>query len=129
MAKNTDLKPAAVAAGILVVGGVIAFSMRKKNRCAKLPDIHEKSGPLHLTSETVDEATELARYKLREYVLAGETYKLSDVQMHVADELRDCSWENLKTDEQKEVWAGIGKIVNDVNQRAKQDPDGFLKSF
>ncbi len=82
-----------------------------------------------MTREAQDEATELARYKIREYILAGQIYKLSDVQMYVADELRDCSWENLETAEQKEVWGGIREIVNEVNQRAEQDPDDFLTSF
>ena len=130
MAKaKTDFKPAVMLAGVLVVGGVIAFSVRKKRRCTKLPEIWEDEGPLHLTRETVDEAIELARHKIREYVLAGKIYKLSDVQMYVADGLRDCSWENLKTDEQKQAWAGIREVVNDVNQRAKQDPDEFLSTF
>ena len=103
---DTDLKPGAIAAGLLVVGAVLVFSSRSKRRCTKLPDIHHEAGPLHLTRESQDEATELARYKIREYILAGEIYKLSDVQMYVADELRDCSWENLETAEQKEAKSG-----------------------
>lgn len=126
---NTDLKPGAIAAGLLVAGAVLVFSSRNKRRCTKLPDIHHEAGPLHMTRESQDEALELARYKVREYILAGEIYKLSDVEMYVADELRDCSWENLETTEQKEVWAGIRQIVNEVNQRAEQDPDEFLMSF
>ncbi len=128
MAKQ-NLRPAALATGIVVVGGIVLYSMRKKSRCQKLPDIWTEEGPLHMSREAQDDALELARYKIREYVLAGEIYKLSDVQMHVADELRDCAWEKLESDEQKQVWSGIGQIVNEVNQRAKQDPDGFLKGF
>lgn len=124
-----DIQPAVLAAGLVVVGGIVLFSMRKKSRCEKLPDIYAEEGPLHLTEDSQDRAFEAARYKIREYILAGEVYKLSDVQLFVADELRDCAWEKLETDEQKAVWHGIGQIVNEVNQRAKQDPDGFLKSF
>lgn len=128
MAKE-DLKPAAIAAGLVVIGGIALFASRKKRRCEKLPDIWAEEGPLHLTEWAQDEAFESARYKIREYILAGEIYKLSDVQMYVADQLRDCAWEKLETDEQKQVWEGIRQIVNEVNQRAKQDPDGFLQSF
>ena len=126
---NKDIQPAVLAAGLVVVGGIVLFSMRKKSRCEKLPDIYAEEGPLHLTEDSQDRAFESARYKIREYILAGEIYKLSDVQLYVADELRDCAWEKLETDEQKAVWSGISQIVNEVNQRAKQDPDGFLKSF
>ncbi len=128
MAKK-DLRPAALAAGLVVIGGITLYSMRKKKRCTQLPDIWDEDGPLHLTQEAQDRAFEYARYKMREYILAGEVYKLSDVQMHVADSLRDCKWEKLKTDHQKDVWNGIRDIVNEVNQRVKQDHDGFLKSF
>lgn len=127
--KDENLKPAAILAGALVVGGIIAFGVRKKRRCTQLPGIWTDEGPFHMTQECQDEAFELARYKIREYILAAEVYKLSEVQMHVADEIRDCAWEKLETDQQKEVWAGIGMVVNEVNQRAKQDPDEFLKSF
>jgi len=126
---NTDIKPAAVAVGVVVVAGVILYSMKKKRSCTELPGIWSKDGPLHLTREAQDEAMELARYKIREYMLTSGEYTLSDVQMYVADSLRDCAWEKLKTDEQKQVWAGVKHIVNEVNQRAKQDPDGFLQSF
>lgn len=126
---DSDLKPGTIAAGILVIGAVYMFSTRSKRRCTKLPDIHHEDGPLHMTREAQDEAVDLARYKIREYILAGEIYKLSDVQMYVADELRDCSWEQLETGEQKEVWAGIREIINEVNQRAEQNPDEFLTSF
>ena len=126
---KADFTPAVLLAGALVVGGVILYSARKKSRCTKLPEIWEEDGPLHLTRETVDEALDLARYKIREYIMAGKIYKLSDVQMYVADQLRDCSWENLETDEQKQAWAGIREIVNEVNQRAKENPDEFLGSF
>ena len=128
MAKK-DLQPAVLAAGLVVVGGIVLYSMRKKSRCEKLPDIYAEEGPLHLTEDSQDRAFEAARYKLREYMLSGKEYKLSDVQLYVADELRDCAWEKLKTDEQKAVWTGIGQIVNEVNQRARDDADGFLKSF
>ena len=126
---NGDLKPGAIVAGLLVVGGVLALSSRRKKRCTKLPDIYSEDGPIHLTREAQDKALDLARYKLREYIVAGHIYKLSDVHMYVADELRDCSWENLETEEQKQTWKGIGQIVNEVNQRASQHPDEFLQSF
>lgn len=126
---DKNIQPAVLAVGLVVVGGIVLFSMRKRNRCEKLPDIWAEEGPLHLTPEAQDDAFEMARYKIREYILAGEIYKLSDVQMYVADELRDCAWEKPNTDEQKQVWSGLGQIVTQVNARAKQDPDGFLKSF
>lgn len=129
MAKQ-DLRPAALVAGAVVLGGIVFFSVQKKRGCSNLPNIWAKEGPLHLTQEAQDEAFELARYKLREYMLDEKAeYKLSDIQMYVADSLRDCSWEKLETQHQKDVWRGIGQIVNEVNQRAEQDPDGFLKSF
>jgi len=129
MAEKDKVQPAVLAAGLVVVGGIVLFSMRKKSRCEKLPDIYAEEGPLHLTQESQDRAYEAAQYKLREYMLAGESYKFDDVVLYVADELRDCAWEKLKTDEQKAVWSGIKHIVNEVNQRAKADQDEFLKSF
>lgn len=128
MGEKDKIQPAVLAAGLVVVGGMVLFSMRKKNRCEKLPDIYAEEGPLHLTPDAQDSAFEAARYKLREYMLSGDEYTLSDVNLYVADELRDCAWEKLETDEQKAVWAGIAQIVNEVNQRAK-NPDEFLKSF
>lgn len=122
------VQPVVLAAGLLVVGGLVAYSMRKKSRCEKLPDIYAPEGPLHLTPDAQDLAYEAARYKLREHLLAGEPRKFDEVVLYVADELRDCAWEKLKTDEQKAVWAGIKHIVNEVNQRAA-NPDEFLGSF
>lgn len=126
---KNDIRPAALVAGALVVGGLIALSARKKRRCTELPDIWAEEGPLHLTLDSQDEAYELARYKIREYMLAGEAPKLDEVQTHVAAGLRDCAWDKLETDKQEEVWEGIGQIVADVNARAKKDPDEFLQSF
>lgn len=124
-----DIQPAVLGVGLLVIGGLFVFSSRKKRLCKNLPDIWTEEGPLHLTIEAQEDAFELSRNKIREHVIAGGIYKLSDIQMYVADGLRDCAWEKLSTNEQKQVWSGIGEIVNEVNQRAKQDPDAFLKSF
>jgi len=126
---NIDLKPAAIAAGLVVIAGAFLYSAKRKRACTELPGIWSEDGPLHLTREAQDEVMELARYKIREYMLTSGEYTLSDVQMYVADSMRDCAWEKLNTDEQKQVWAGIKHIVNEVNQRAKQNPDGFLQSF
>lgn len=124
-----DIQPAVLAAGLIVVGGIFVYSHRKKRRCEKLPDIYSEDGPLHMTQEAQDKAFESARYKLREYMLSGKEYKLSDIELSVADQLRDCAWETLESDEQKAVWEGISSIVNEVNEVAKVDPEGFLKSF
>lgn len=129
MIKEKDVQPIVLAAGLIAVGGLFLFASRKKRRCEKLPGIYTEDGPIHLTKISQDRAFEAARYKLREYILAGEEYNLSDIVLYVADELRDCSWENLKTDEQKAVWSSIMQIVNEVNQTAKDDPEEFLKSF
>lgn len=124
-----DIQPAVLFAGLVVVGGIIIYSQRKRHRCEKLPDIYSKDGPLHLTQEAQDKAFEYARYKLREYILSGKEYRISDIELSVADQLRDCAWEKLESDEQKASWGGISSIVNEVNQMAKADPEEFLKSF
>lgn len=128
MAKE-NIQPIVLAAGLIALGGVVLFAAKKKKKCEKLPSIYTEEGPIHLTQASQDQAFEAARYKLREYMLANEEYKLSDIVLHVANELRDCAWDKLKTDEQKAVWSGITQIVNEVNQLAKNDPEGFLKSF
>ena len=128
MAKK-DLRPAALAAGIVVVGGVILYSMRKKKFCTELPDIWTEEGPLHLTADAQEEAFELARGKLLEYMISSSDYKLSDIYMYVADSLRDCAWEDPESKQQKEALGGIKTIVNQVNAEAKQDPDEFRKRY
>ena len=129
MASNNDKEALVAIVGLAVVGGIFLLSSRAKEKCTELPDIWAPSGPLHMTREAQDSAYEAARYKLREYILAGTGYTLSDVKLYVADSIRDCEWEKLDTDRQKDVWNGISSIVNEVNQRAKDDPDEFLKSF
>lgn len=129
MAGKDEINPLVILAGLAVVGGVLFLSSRSKKKCSELPGIWAPEGPLHLTREAQTEAYEAARYKLREYILSGDEYTLSDVKMYVADSIRDCEWEKLDTDEQKDAWNGIGVIVNEVNERAKADPDEFLKGF
>jgi len=123
-----DLRPAALIAGAVVIGGVFLFSSRKKKACTELPDIWSKEGPLHMTKEAQDEAFGLAKYKIREYVLSNADYTLSDIVMSVADGLRECKWENLESDQQKQVWSGIEQIVKSEIQAYRQDPDGWLAS-
>ena len=124
------IQPAVLAVGLVVVGGLVLYSMRKKSRCEKLPEIYTEDGPLHLTEESQDRAREAARYKIREHLLAHQDgMNFDEVMLYVADELRDCKWEKLKTAEQKAVWAGIRHIVEDVNEQAIADPDKFRESF
>jgi len=125
---NKDLKPAAFAAGIAVVGTIAIFSMRKKKGCRELPNIWDEEGPLHMTQSAQDDAFELTRYKIREYVLSNEDYTLSDIVMSVADGIKECKWEKLETDEQKEVWSGIEQIVKSEIQAYKQNPDAWMAS-
>jgi hypothetical protein len=129
MSNNLDLRPAAFLAGMAVVGGVLIFSSRKRSACRKLPDIWSEEGPMHLTPSAQDDAFELARYKIREYVLSNAEYKTSDIVMSVADGLRECKWESLETDQQKQVWAGIEQIVKSEIQSYRQNPDSWLASF
>ncbi len=129
MTGKSDMKPAAIFAGVAVLGGLLFYSSRKKKRCTDLPEIWSEGGPLHLTKSAQDEAYDSARYKIREYMLSNEQYTLADVTMAVADELRDCAWEDLESDKQKQAWSGIKSIVGEVNRRAKADPDAFRASF
>ena len=129
MAEKKNIEPVVLAVGAAVIAGVVLFSANKKRRCKKLPDIYAEEGPLHLTEDAQDRAYEAARYKLREYMLANEQYSASDVRLYVADQLRDCSWEDLDTDEQKAVWEGIGMIISEIAQQADANPDAFLSSF
>lgn len=126
---DKDLRPAALAVGIIVVGGVILYSMKKKKYCTELPGIWTEEGPLHLTEEARDEAFELARSKLLDYMISASDYKLSDIYMYVADSLRDCAWEDLESEQQRQAFGGIKTIVNQVNEEAKQDPDEFRKRY
>jgi hypothetical protein len=126
---KTDLRPAALAAGIVVIGGIVLFSRKKKKACLELPDIWSEEGPMHMTQSSQDQTIELARYKIREHVLAVEKYTLSDIVMAVADGLRECKWENLETDQQKQVWSGIENIVKREIQAYNQDPDAWMASF
>ncbi len=128
MAK-TDLRPAALAAGIFVIGGVVLFSRKKRKACLELPDIWSEEGPMHMTQGSQDEAIELTRYKIREYVLSAKSYTRSDIVMAVADGLRECKWENLETDQQKQVWEGIEQIVKSEIQAYNQSPDAWMASF
>lgn len=84
---------------------------------------------MHMTQSSQDQTIELARYKIREHVLAVEKYTLSDIVMAVADGLRECKWENLETDQQKQVWSGIENIVKREIQAYNQDPDAWMASF
>ncbi|MHC4433930.1 MAG: hypothetical protein ACYTBS_18980 [Planctomycetota bacterium] len=79
-----------------------------------------------MTQEAQDEAFRLAKYKIREYVLSNADYKISDIVMSVADGLRECKWESLETDHQKQVWAGVEQIVKSEIQAYKQDPNGWM---
>jgi len=125
---NEDINPAVLAAGILVVGGIYYFSTKKKKSCRELPDIWAEEGPLHMTQSAQDETFELAKYKIREYALSRKGYTLSDIVMSVADGLRECKWEDLKTDQQKDVWKGIEQIVKSEIQSYEQDPDAWMAS-
>lgn len=129
MANKTDLRPAALAAGLVVIGGIILFSKKKKAACLELPEIWSEDGPMHMTQESQDEAFDLTRYKIREYVVSTKPYTRSDIVMAVADGLRECKWESLETDQQKEVWAGIEQIVKTEIQAYNQDPDAWMASF
>jgi len=125
---NEDINPAVLAAGILVVGGIVFFASKKKRSCRELPDIWSEEGPLHMTQPAQDETFELAKYKIREYALSRKGYTLSDIVMSVADGLRECKWEDLKTDQQKDVWKGIEQIVKSEIQSYEQDPDAWMAS-
>lgn len=123
-----DLNPAALVAGIFVVGGIVFFASKKKRSCRGLPDIWSEEGPLHMTQSAQDETFELTKYKIREYALSRKGYTLSDIVMAVADGLRECKWEDLETDQQKDVWQGVEQIVKSEIQSYEQDPDAWMAS-
>lgn len=124
-----DLRPAAIAAGAVVVTGLLLMARKERKKCEKLPGIWDEDGPLHLTEEAQEDAFDLARSKFREYILQGESIEsLNDISMHVADSLRDCNWEELETKQQLQAWDGIKSIVNQVNEEAR-DQEAFLRSF
>lgn len=126
---KTDMKPAALAAGIFVIGGIMLFSSKKKKACQELPGIWSEEGPIHMTQESQNEAFELTKYKIREYVLSAEEYTRADIVMSVADGMRECEWEKLKTDQQKEVWSGLEQIVKSEIQAYNQNPDAWMASL
>lgn len=124
-----DLQPAAIAAGVVAVAGVILFARKERKKCKELPGIWDEDGPLHLTEEAQEDAFDLSRSKFREYILQGEEVEsLNDISMHVADSLRDCNWEELETKQQLQAWEGIKSIVKQVNEETK-DTEAFLRSF
>jgi len=129
--KAKDLQPAAIAAGAIVVGGLLFMAHKKRKKCRELPGIWSEEGPLHLTPEAQEEAEEIARQKIKAYIMASDEppVTLNDIVMSVADELRDCAWEDLETEHQKQVWHGIKSIVEHVNEEARQDRSAFLRSF
>jgi len=129
MSGSRDMRPAALLAGAAVLGGVLLVTSRKKAACRDLPDIWSEEGPLHLTSKAQEDSFEMARFKIREYVLSHSNYRTSDIVMSVADGLRECKWETLESDQQKQVWAGIEQIVKSEIQSYKNDPDAWLASF
>ena len=125
-----NLQPIAIAAGVLVAGDILMYSMKRKARCTKLTNIYSEDSALKISEEYQKIAFESAKNKLRELMSAGDMdYTIEDIQLYVANQLRECDWKSLKTDEQKSVWNGIKKIVSEVNDLAKADPDKFLSSF
>jgi len=122
---KTDMRPAVLIAGAVVIGGVALFATKKRNSCRKLPDIWSEEGPLHLTPDAQDDAIRLAKYKIREHVLSREPYTLADIVMSVADGLRECKWEDLETEQQRQAWAGIEQIVKSEIKAYEQNPDAW----
>jgi len=125
--RTKDLQPAAIAAGAIVVGGLLFLGHKKRKRCRQLPGIWEEDGPLHLTPEAQDEAHELAKYKIREYLLSSGNAPtdIEEVVSYVANNMRDCAWDDRETEHQKQVWHGIQLIVEELWEEA-QDREAFL---
>lgn len=126
---NDDLRPAAVAAGVLVVGGVFLFARNKKRSCTHLPGIWDERSKLHLTKDAQDEAIRLAKYSIREHVLSKEGYTLKDIVETVACGLRECDWTELNTDQQKQAWEGVEQIVKSEINSYNSDPDLWMAGF
>lgn len=116
--------------GILVAGGFFAFSARKKVRCSNQKGIYDPdNGPLFITESAADQIEDRARKRIKTLLLSKEVIDLAEIKLQVANDIRECDWENLKTDEQRAVWNAISKIVNAVSDAADANRDEFHNSF
>jgi len=120
-----------IIAGLVVAGSILAFSQNKKIKCANQKGIYDPdNGPLFITDEAIDDITDSARKKIKALIISKDSNTdLSDIKLQVANSIRECDWESLKTAEQKIVWNAISNIVNSVNENAISNTDDFLNSF
>jgi len=126
-AKN-DIQPAAIAAGVVILGGIIFLSQKKKSDCKRLPDVYSEAPPLFLTKSAQEHAVAEAKRKIREYVFSKEQYNANDITMSVAKSIMDCDWENLETDRQRSVMSSINKIVQAEIDAYQANPNQWLSN-
>jgi len=127
--KMSHLQPAAIAAGVLVVGGIFFYSSRKKKKCTELKGIWDGDSPLHLTESGQSEAISETKRLIREYKLAGQAWDMDSMSIAVAKSLRECNWENISTRHQREVISGIKKIIESEAMLYRSNPDTWMASI
>jgi len=128
MSAKNDIQPAAIAAGVVVLGGIIFLSHKKKSDCKRLPNVYSEAPPLFLTKRTQEKAVAEAKRKIREYVFSKEQYTAKDIAMSVANSIMDCDWSNLETDRQRSAWSSINKIVQAEIDAYQANPNQWLSN-
>lgn len=120
-----DIKPTAVAVGVLAGLGIVYFAVKSHRKCTVFPEVWTDSNDLHLTEDAQTRALEEARNQVRAVLLADGAFDVADIQLKVAKKVSDCDWSERKTDKAKQVWEGIGGVVSHIIAEAKANPEKF----
>lgn len=120
-----NISPTAVAVGVLAGLGIIYLAVQSGRKCTEFPEVWTDTNDLHMTEDAQTRALEEARGQVRAVLLADGAFSVADIQLKVAKKVSDCDWSERKTDKAKQVWEGIGGIVNHIIGEAKTNPEKF----
>lgn len=117
----------AIVAGVVVAGGLLLAYTGRQRKCRNLRDVHDEDSPLHLTSEAQEEAHAAAERAIYEVYTSGSDPNVSELYLKVAEKVESCAdWEDDDTDEIKESFEGIKKIVDSALVEFNANKDAFV---
>jgi len=120
-----NIRPTAVAVGVLAGLGIAYMAVKSHRKCTVFPEVWTDTNDLHMTEAAQTRALEEARNQVRAVLLADGAFDVADIQLKVAKKVSDCDWSERKTDKSKQVWEGIGGIVSHIINDAKANPEKF----
>jgi hypothetical protein len=110
---NQNIRPEALAAGVMTLLGAAILYRRSENVCKKFSEIWKEEGPIHLKQSIQNKAFTRAAEKIRSSDAANETLTRFQLQKYLADHFAPrCDWDSRESDRAKKIWTSFGDIAD-----------------